>query len=132
MIERVILHRSDKGESQPESNTDFKSMPPLRMLLYAAARSALDTLSGLMLREQFSPKSLEINLTATLSAPQTQSESEFRSFHVIYHAECATEEDASRIGAWILLTQRSACGMMAMLRKIAPVNHEISIEVTGR
>ena len=56
--------------------------------------------------------------------------SHFRSFNVIYNLECDTIEEQSIVGRAVTQAQEKYCGTVDMLRKIAPVAHEISIVST--
>lgn len=48
-------------------------------------------------RERITPKRFEIGMSGELSADDGQSESTFKSFHVIYNVECDTEDDQARV-----------------------------------
>ena len=65
-----------------------------------------------------------------LSAETVQSESVYRSFHVVYNVECSSEDDQAKVGRALELTHEKYCGMVQMLRRIAPVSREIAVVST--
>ena len=81
-------------------------------------------------KEKITPKTLEITVEGILDTPTLQPGSHFRSFNVIYNLECDTIEEQSIVGRAVTLAQEKYCGTVDMLRKIAPVAHEISIVST--
>ena len=54
----------------------------------------------------------------------------FKSFHVVYNIECDTEDDQAKVSRAVTLAHEKYCGMMQMLRKVAPVSHEIAVVST--
>ena len=78
----------------------------------------------------FPPKRFEIGISGELSDETPQSESTFKSFHVVYNIECDTEDDQAKVSRAVTLAHEKYCGMMQMLRKVAPVSHEIAVVST--
>ena len=64
------------------------------------------------------------------TAETVQSESVYRSFHVVYNVECSSEDDQAKVGRALELTHEKYCGMVQMLRRIAPVSREIAVVST--
>ena len=54
----------------------------------------------------------------------------YRSFHVVYNVECSSEDDQAKVGRALELTHEKYCGMVQMLRRIAPVSREIAVVST--
>ena len=79
--------------------------------------------------EEMNPKTL-LPYAGELSDETPQSESTFKSFHVVYNIECDTEDDQAKVGRAVTLAHEKYCGMMQMLRKVAPVSHEIAVVST--
>ena len=52
------------------------------------------------------------------------------SFHVVYNVECSSEDDQAKVGRALELTHEKYCGMVQMLRRIAPVSREIAVVST--
>ena len=84
----------------------------------------------IMDKERFRPKRFEIGISGELSDETPQSESTFKSFHVVYNIECDTEDDQAKVSRAVTLAHEKYCGMMQMLRKVAPVSHEIAVVST--
>ena len=49
---------------------------------------------------------------------------------MVYNVECSSEDDQAKVGRALELTHEKYCGMMQMLRKVAPVSHEIAVVST--
>ena len=50
--------------------------------------------------------------------------------HVVYNVECSSEDDQAKVGRALELTHEKYCGMVQMLRRIAPVSREIAVVST--
>ena len=130
MIEKVILQMNGDSKFQAESGKPCGQMNPKELLLYAAALCAGHTAMTIMQKERITPKRLEISYAGELSTETLLPESIFRSFHVIYNVECATEDDQAKVSRAIELTHEKYCGLTQMLRRIAPVSHETAVVST--
>ena len=130
MIEKVTLQLTGDSKFTPEGGLRCEEMNPKVLLLYAGAKCAGMTDLMIMQKERITPKRFEIGMSGELSADDGQSESTFKSFHVIYNVECDTEDDQARVSRAVTLTHEKYCGMMRMLRQIAPVSHEIAVVST--
>ena len=76
------------------------------------------------------PKRLEIGYSGELNTEALQAESMFRSFHVVYNVDCGPGSDQEKASRALLLTHEKYCGLTQMLRRIAPVSHEIAVVST--
>ena len=123
MIEKVTLQMSGNGKFRTENGTGCDAMNPKTLMLYAAALM-------IMQKERITPKRFEISYSGDLSAETVQSESVYRSFHVVYNVECSSEDDQAKVGRALELTHEKYCGMVQMLRRIAPVSREIAVVST--
>ena len=124
MIEKVTLQMSGNGKFRTENGTGCDAMNPKTLMLYAAAQCSAQT--ALMI----TPKRFEISYSGDLSAETVQSESVYRSFHVVYNVECSSEDDQAKVGRALELTHEKYCGMVQMLHRIAPVSREIAVGST--
>jgi putative redox protein len=52
-------------------------------------------------------------------------------FNITYRAECTTTKDQIVISRAINLAHDKYCGMIQMLRRIAPLSHDTSIVTVG-
>lgn len=108
------------GEKADELN-------PKALILYSAAQCAGLTIMGMLRKDNVIPKRVEISIEGVLDTPTLAAESRFRSFNVEYRVECKSLADQNTISYAIREAQESRCGVVAMLKMIAPVAHEISI-----
>ena len=127
MIEKVTLQLSGDADFTSEGGPRCEEMNPKTLLLYAAAKCVGKTALMIMDKERFRPKRFEIGISGELSDETPQSESTFKSFHVVYNIECDTEDDQAKVSRAVTLAHEKYCGMMQMLRKVAPVSHEIAV-----
>ena len=117
MIEKVTLQLSGDADFTSEGGPRCEEMNPKTALM-------------IMDKERFRPKRFEIGISGELSDETPQSESTFKSFHVVYNIECDTEDDQAKVSRAVTLAHEKYCGMMQMLRKVAPVSHEIAVVST--
>lgn len=130
MIEKVTLQMSENGKFRTENGTECESLNPKALLLYAAAQCSAQTALMIMQKEHITPKRFEISYSGELSAEEVKSESVYSSFHVVYNVECGSEDDQAKASRAIDLTHEKYCGMVRMLRMIAPVSHEVAVVST--
>lgn len=109
----------------------LESLNPKEMLLYATADCAGRTIIGLLKEHADDLTKLEITLEGTLSTATVVAESKYNNFNIVYSAECSTLKEQIVISRAINLAHDKYCGMLQMLRRIAPLSHETSIITTG-
>lgn len=100
---------------------------PKEMLLCSAAQCAMLTLRSIIDKEHISPKHIEVEISGDLDTPTVTGQSQFTKFYVAYRVECNTIDEQEKIGRAIRLTNDKYCGLIQMLRRIAPLSHEVSI-----
>ena len=108
-------------------NQKCDSLNPKEMMLYAAAECAGITIMSILAKERVKPKSLEIKMSGELDTDTVMAKSVYHSFDIFYNAECRHIEEQSKISHAIRLANDTYCGTLQMMRKIAPISHEISI-----
>jgi putative redox protein len=96
-------------------------------MLYAAAECAGLTIMGILRKDEITPKRFEITVEGTLDTPTLAAESRYRSFAVHYNFECMSISNQNCVSCAIREAQEGKCGVVAMLKMIAPVSHEIAI-----
>lgn len=116
-----------EGNFKLSNDATLDVLNPKEMLLYAAADCAGRTILELLKEHRQDLLSMEITLEGTLSTPILQAESRYTSFNIIYNIECRTLKDQIIISRAVNLAHDKYCGMLQMLRKIAPLSHETSI-----
>ncbi len=131
MIEKVTLQLAAGSTFVPEGGQACDELRPKELMLYAAAKCAAMTVLHIMQRERLHPIRLEVSLSGELTEEQASSESIYCSFHVVYNVACPTEEDQAKASRAIRLAHEKYCGMIRMLRMIAPITHEVAIVSVG-
>lgn len=130
MIEKVTLQLTEASKFMPLGGIRCEDTNPKALLLYACAKCAGITALMIMEKERIRPKRFEIGVSGELTTETLRAESEFKSFHVVYNIECATEDDQVKVSRAATLSHEKYCGLVRMLRKIAPVTHEIAVVST--
>jgi putative redox protein len=123
----VKLHN---GRFRLISQAKADDLNPKALLLCSAAQCTGYTVMSILHKDHISPKSFEITVEGTLNTPTLQPSSEYQSFKVEYNIECRNMGDQNIVSEAVLESQNEKCGVIAMLRKIAPVSHEISVVST--
>ena len=70
---------------------------------------------------------VEIKMEGKLDTEKVEGRSQFLSFNIAYNIECKHIDDQTKVSNAVQLTTNKYCGGLAMLRKIAPVSHSVSI-----
>ncbi len=103
---------------------------PKALILCAAAQCSGYTVMSILQKKKISPKSFEISVEGTLNTENLQPSSVYDNFKVTYHLECRHIGDQDDVSEAVLESHNEKCGVIAMLRKIAPISHEISVVST--
>ena len=127
MIQKIVINMTPKRDFMLNGGAKLEKLNPKEMLLYAAADCAGRTILGLLKEHSQEMLSMEITMEGTLSTPVLQAESRYTSFNIIYNIECHTLKDQIIISRAVNLAHDKYCGLLQMLRKIAPLSHELSI-----
>lgn len=123
---KITIEMDKDGKFVPVSKK-VEEMNPKELILYAAAMCASITMKNILGKENIVPKSAEIEMSGTLDTEEVAAKSVYRSFNILYRIECNTISEQSKIGRAINLTTEKYCGTLQMLRRIAPLSHEVSI-----
>ncbi len=130
MIEKITIQLTKESGFRLEGTVKCNDLNPKETMLLAAAKCAGMTVLTIMRKEKIEPKSFEVGISGELSTEQMQSESVFKSFNVVYNIECRKMQEQIKVSRAVNLAHDKYCGMMRMLRMIAPVSHEIAIVST--
>ena len=103
MTETVTIRLDDENDFRLTSHENYWALNPKELLLLSAAKCAGLTLLSFLKKDR----------TA-----------------VIYNLECTTLEEQTRLSRIVTLTHDKYCGLMRMLRMIAPVEREIAVVST--
>lgn len=127
MTETVTARLNKEGVFRLPDDADTNRLNPKELLLYAATQCSGQTLMRILEKERTKPRRVEITASGELSTETLMPESVFVSFNMVYNVECDTIEDQIKVSRAVNLTHDKYCGMLRMLRMIAPVAHEIAI-----
>lgn len=131
MIEKITIQMGDDHTFSLLDGSALTSLNPKALLLYATADCAGLTIVHLLKEHIASVKLLELSIEGRLSTPTVVAESQFTHINIIYRAECETLKDQIVISRAINLAHDKYCGLLQMIRHIAPLSHEISVVTTG-
>ena len=82
-------------------------------------------------KERIVPKRFEISLSGELDTPVFAGGERIPFVpHRLHNIECGTDADQTKVGRAVRLAQERYCGLMQMLRKIAPVTTEYAVVST--
>ena len=115
------------GKFRLTGGQKIDDLNPKSLILYAAAECAGLTVMGMLRKEEITPKRFEITVEGSLDTPTLMAESRYTSFSVAYNVECKSLSNQNSVSNAIHQAQQSKCGVVAMLKKIAPVSHDIAI-----
>jgi putative redox protein len=127
MIQKIVINMTPERDFMLNGGAKLEKLNPKEMLLYAAADCAGRTILGLLKEHSQEMLSMEITMEGTLSTPVLQAESRYTSFNIIYNIECHTLKEQIIISRAVNPAHDKYCGLLQMLRKIAPLSHELSI-----
>jgi putative redox protein len=82
---------------------------------------------GLLAKDNVKLRNLEITAWGELNTPTLKAESIYTKFMISYNVRCNNLGDQNAVSVAVRDAQEKHCGVVAMLRRIAPVDHEISI-----
>ncbi|MBQ7856310.1 MAG: OsmC family protein [Alistipes sp.] len=127
MKQKVTLCLTKDGTFTLTADRNINDLNPKELLLCSAAECAGLTLYGILQKEHIRPLKLEITVAGELNTDTVMGRSVFTSFHVGYNVECRAISEQAKIGRAINLATEKYCGLIQMLRQIAPLSHEVSI-----
>lgn len=127
MKQKVTLSLTKDGTFTLPEKCTAEELNPKELLLYSAAKCVSLTLYGILQKEHIRPLKLEICVAGELNTDTVLARSVFTSFNVTYNVECRAMSEQAKIGRAINLANEKYCGLIQMLRHIAPLSHEVSI-----
>ena len=127
MQQSISIHLADNGHFVLGESYKLDKLNPKELLLYSTALCAGLTLKSIADKERVKLVSVEIKMEGKLDTEKVEGRSQFTSFHIGYNIECKHIDDQTKVSHAVQLTNDKYCGGLAMLRKIAPVAHSISI-----
>lgn len=130
MTQKITLRMNADHTFTMADGRKLESLNPKEMLLFASLDCLSRTINGLLKERISTVKSMELSLEGRLTTPAVVAESQYAHFNVIYNIECHTLKEEMDISRAINLAHDKYCGMLQMLRKIAPLSKEVSIVAT--
>lgn len=131
MVQKISLTLTAEHHFVLDPERPLESLNPKEMLLYATADCAGRTIVGLLKEHVNDLLRLSISIEGRLSTATVVAESTYSHFNIVYAAKCKTLKEQIVVSRAINLAHDKYCGMLQMLRRIAPLSHETSIVTTG-
>lgn len=130
MIQKISIAMNNEHRFTMTDGRSLDELNPKELLLYATADCAARTIVGSLKEHIGSVTMMEIEFEGTLSTATVVAESRYTHFNIIYRAECRTLKDQIVVSRAVNLAHDKYCGMLQMIRRIAPLSHETSIVTT--
>ena len=127
MQQSITIHTNEKGQFMLNKPPELSKLNPKELLLYSTALCAGMTTLAIAEKERVRLLKLEIKMSGELDTEKVEGRSKFESFHIAYNVECQHISEQPKVSHAVQLAIDKYCGGLAMLRKIAPVSHSISI-----
>ncbi|MBO7221381.1 MAG: OsmC family protein [Alistipes sp.] len=127
MQQSITINLNDGGQFEIAKPHELNKLNPKELLLYSTALCAGLTLRRLAEKERVKLLKLEIKMSGELDTDKVEGISKFESFNISYNIECKHIDEQSKVSHAVQLTTDKYCGGLAMMRKIAPLSHSISI-----
>ncbi len=127
MHQSITIHAEENGKFALAKPHDLEKLNPKELLLYSTALCAGMTTLSIAKKERVELQKLEIKMSGELDTEKVEGRSQFVSFDIAYNIECKYIDEQSKVSNAVRLATDKYCGGLAMLRKIAPVSHSISI-----
>ena len=127
MLQSITIHAEGNGKFAIAKPHELGKLNPKELLLYSTALCAGLTAQSIASKERVELQKLEIEMSGELDTEKVEGKSQFVSFSIAYNVECKHIDEQSKVSHAIRLATEKYCGGLAMLRKIAPVSHSISI-----
>ena len=127
MHQSITIHATENGKFALAKPHELAKLNPKELLLYSTALCAGMTTLSIAEKERVKLLKLEIKMSGELDTEKVEGKSQFVSFDIAYNIECKHIDEQSKVSHAVQLATDKYCGGLAMLRKIAPVSHSISI-----
>lgn len=127
MQQSITIQAEDIGKFILAKSRELNHLNPKELLLYSTALCAGFTLQSIAEKERVQLLKLEIKMSGELDTERVEGRSQFTSFDIAYNIECKHISEQSRVSHAVQLTTDKYCGGLAMLRKIAPLSHSVSV-----
>ena len=127
MYQSITIHATENGKFALAKPCELEKLNPKELLLYSTALCAGMTTLSIAEKERVKLLKLEIKMSGELDTEKVEGKSQFVSFDIAYNVECKHISEQSKVSHAVQLATDKYCGGLAMLRKIAPVSHSISI-----
>uniref|UniRef100_UPI004055C7A2 OsmC family protein n=1 Tax=Alistipes sp. TaxID=1872444 RepID=UPI004055C7A2 len=124
---QVTILREAFGRFLLKDHDTLDELNPKELFLYAAILCSAYTIDSILKKKRLDVEELEISIVGELSTDELQAESIYNSFMVHYNVRTRSAEEQAAVAQAIRLSHEKYCGLMQMLRKVAPLSHEIAI-----
>lgn len=129
-MENVILNWKDElNFVAADPSMECNLLSPKSKMLYAAAQCAGMASMMIVSKMKIPIESFSVEINATLSQTTIASQSVFTSFALRYTVTCDDQKAHPRLSDAVEMAHNKYCGMMRMLRMIAPVSFDIYVRI---
>ena len=134
-MESIKLEMTSDKRFLPAGGRNLADYNPKELMLVAMGDCAGRTALAIMEKMRLEPVAFEVETEGTIDTDKVQAETRFTAFVVTYNVTCLRFEDQDHVSRAIELAHDKHCGVVAMMRRIAPVDRRIlihSIETEGK
>lgn len=134
-METIKLEMTSDRRFLPAGGRNLADFNPKELLLVAMGDCAGRTALSIMEKMRLEPVAFEVEVEGTIDTEKVQAETRFTAFIVSYNVTCLRFEDQDRMSRALELAHDKHCGVVAMMRRTAPVDRRIllhSIEAEDR
>lgn len=126
-MQTVKLEMTANNRFLPAGGRKLADFNPKELMLIAMGDCAGRTALSIMEKMRLKPVAFEIEVEGAIDTDQVRAETRFTAFVVSYNLTCLRIEDQDRMAHALELTHDKHCGVIAMMRRIAPVDRRILI-----
>lgn len=126
-MQTVKLEMTTDRRFLPAGGRNLADFNPKELLLVAMGDCAGRTALAIMEKMRLTPIAFEIEVGGTIDTEKVQAETHFTAFVVTYNLTCSRIADQERMAHALEITHDKHCGVVAMMRHIAPVDRRILI-----
>lgn len=132
-MESIKLEMTSDNRFLPAGGRNLTDYNPKELMLVAMGDCAGRTVLSIMEKMRLEPVAFEVEVEGTIDTDKVQAETRFTAFVVTYNVTCLRFEDHDHVSRAIELAHDKHCGVVAMMRRIAPVDrrtliHSIEVE----
>ncbi len=123
----TLKWEKDSAPEHPESEVSCDALDAKSLMLYAAAKGAGMTVASLLTKMGIGYRSVTVSIAGELSQTQYASQSVYTAIDYKFSVECEDPRDHATVSTAVQLVHDKYCGLVRMMKMIAPVTVEVYI-----